>query len=150
MSWTEQDLANHLAKQNRQQPEQEGAAMDSMRVKSPAALFNEQKQEKMNKTEARFAAHRLDPMLYAKEIIKWEFEPMNFRVVHGEKKNRFYKPDFGVWYLDGSIVMIEIKAYEMHRDTVTKLMAIQERYGTPCFRFELWQWKGGTWTQIVI
>jgi hypothetical protein len=145
--FTEEWFAAYKARRAQQQPEQEGTVMDSMRVKS---VPKRTPGERMNKTEARFMAYRLEPMKHAGEIIKYEFEPMNFRVVHGENKNRFYKPDFGLWYPDGSITMIEIKAYKMHRDTVTKLMGIKERYGTPYFQFELWQWKDGTWTQILI
>ncbi len=110
---------------------------------SAGISINKQPEDRMNKTEARFAEMILEPLRLAGQIKKWEFEPFNFRVAEG----RFYKPDFGAWHFDGTITVIEIKAYELHRDTVTKLKVIQERYGTPHFRFKLFQWTGGEWVQ---
>ena len=105
--------------------------------------MEKQPEDRMNKTEAKFAEMILEPLRLAGQIKKWEFEPFNFRVA----PDRFYKPDFAAWHFDGTITVIEIKAYELHRDTITKLKVIQERYGTPHFRFKLFQWTGGEWIQ---
>lgn len=54
------------------------------------------------------------------QILRWEYEPCEFEFVSIKRGNRFYKPDFRITNLDGSIEYHEIKGF-MDATSATKL-----------------------------
>jgi hypothetical protein len=98
---------------------------------------------RMNKTEARYAAH-LQAQCEAQEIGAWWYEPISWRVA----ESSHYKPDFLVQYGDGSLEVHECKATRGREWASTpeawlKLKVVAEQM--PWRVCVVWQTKDGVW-----
>ena len=143
MAWTEEQYRAHQAKVHKKEDYQKTIA-DAAHFMPPAPTPPPKTpKDRMNGTERRYAEHVLEPMQHVGEIVRWEYEPFKFRAM----EDKFYKPDFAAWYPDGSITVIEVKAFNLHRSSLDRFQACREKYATLVFRFELWQWKGGQWIE---
>lgn len=69
--------------------------------------------------EANYARY-LNWLAERKQIKEWKFEPITFEFVKIKKGNRYYTPDFQVFYFDGSYEFHEVKGY-MDAQSKTKL-----------------------------
>ena len=94
--------------------------------------------EKMNKTEAAYAAH-LDALLAAGTILAWKYEGHKFKLAD----RTWYTPDFEVIRADGGIEMHEVKGFwEDDARVKIKVAASQYRW----YRFlAVKAAKGGRW-----
>lgn len=91
---------------------------------------------KMNKTEARYAAH-LELQKAAGEVLWWAFEPMNLRL----GTNCFYRVDFLVLKADGSLEAHEVKGYWTD-DALVKIRVAAEKFP---FAFIAVRWVNDQW-----
>jgi len=98
----------------------------------------------MNKTETKFS-HRLEALKRAGTIVDWRFEALKFRLADMTT----YTPDFLVISADGSITLIDTKAYwkkagkvGITEDANVKIKVVAEQY--PWFAFQTtWEQDGG-------
>ena len=95
MKWTEQDLADHLAKRK-----------PVSKPSNPAYALGRLKTGEMNKTEAAYARH-LELQKAAGEVLWWKFEGVKLRLAD----NTFYTCDFAVMPSDHILTMDEIKGW---------------------------------------
>jgi hypothetical protein len=109
MRWSEQNLADHLAKSGvpgrDRLPDVSAPPFHPPAVAGRYAL-GRLPRGTMNKTEAAYAAH-LELLKHAGEIVWWKFEPMKFRLADAT----FYTPDFSVLTKDGYLEMHECKGH---------------------------------------
>ena len=99
----------------------------------------------MNKTETKFS-HRLEALKRAGTIADWRFEALKFRLADMTT----YTPDFLVIGIDGSITLIDTKAYwkkagkvGITEDANVKIKVVAEQY--PWFAFQTTWEQGGDW-----
>lgn len=99
----------------------------------------------MNKTETKFS-HRLEAMKRAGDIVDWRFEALKFRLADMTT----YTPDFLVIGTDGSITLIDTKAYwrkagkvGITEDANVKVKVVADLY--PWFAFQTAWEQGGLW-----
>lgn len=99
----------------------------------------------MNKTETKFS-HRLEAMKRAGDIVDWRFEALKFRLADMTT----YTPDFLVIGTDGSITLIDTKAYwkkagkvDITEDANVKVKVVADLY--PWFAFQTAWEQGGLW-----
>ncbi len=98
----------------------------------------------MNKTEIKFS-HRLEALKRSGTIVEWRFEALKFRLADMTT----YTPDFLVIGTDGSITLIDTKAYwkkagkvGITEDANVKIKVVAEQY--PWFAFQTtWEQDGG-------
>ena len=76
--------------------------------------------------EANYARY-LNMLIKQKVIIKWEYEPDEFEFVKIKRGNRYYKPDFKVFYSDGSYEYHEVKGY-YDKTSLTKLKRFRKYF----------------------
>jgi hypothetical protein len=76
--------------------------------------------------EANYARY-LNMLINQNIIIKWEYEPDEFEFVKIKRGNRYYKPDFKVFYYDGSFEYHEVKGY-YDRTSLTKLKRFRKYF----------------------
>lgn len=93
--------------------------------------------ERMNKLEAKYAAH-LESLRRIGKIIFWRFETIKFRLAD----RTWYNPDFYVMRPDGSLEIHETKGY-WEDDARVKIKAVAEQF--PELAFLAVQWKDGDW-----
>ncbi len=67
-------------------------------------------------------------------ILRWEYEPDEFEFPVKRGPGKFYKPDFKIWYPDGTFLYWEVKGY-MDQASATKLKRMRKHY--PQYRVEL-------------
>jgi hypothetical protein len=146
MRWTEEQLANHLARH--------GVPSNATHVdtsKPPFALppdkpgsgrlaLGRLKVGEMNKTEARYDSHLWD-MRRAGDVIWHKFEAFKLRLAD----NTFYSPDFAVMLADCTFEMHEVKGF-WEDDARVKIKVAASMYP---FRFKAFkpvaQKNGGGW-----
>ena len=105
--------------------------------------FHTHKREGMNKTEARFAV-MLNQLKHSGEIVEWKYADVQFQL--GEFRC-WYRPDFRVIEIDGTITFIETKGGYIWDDSKVKFKAAARQY--PEFNWAMYQEKKGKWsTQI--
>lgn len=99
----------------------------------------------MNKTETKFSL-RLEALKRAGHITEWRFEALKFRLADMTT----YTPDFLVIGIDGSITLIDTKAYwkkagkvGITEDANVKVKVVAEQY--PWFVFQTTWEQGGGW-----
>lgn len=85
---------------------------------------------RMNQTEARYFADRLDPAFLSSEYLRVEFERVTLLLAPDTR----YTPDFFVLRRDGGIEFHEVKAF-MEDDAWVKLKVAAEQW--PMFTFVL-------------
>jgi hypothetical protein len=146
MRWTEEQLADHLAKSglaSRSPP----VRVDNPPFKPPANpasrfALGRLKTGEMNKTEAAYAAHLAD-LQHAGEILWFKFEGVKVRLAD----NTFYTPDFGVLHASGVFELHEVKGFLME-DANVKIKVAASMYP---FRFVMVRARakklGGGWTR---
>jgi hypothetical protein len=76
--------------------------------------------------EANYARY-LNMLINQNIIIKWEYEPDEFEFVKIKRGNRYYKPDFKVFYSDGSYEYHEVKGY-YDKTSLTKLKRFRKYF----------------------
>src|SRR5258705_9214761 len=110
MRWTEQELADYLAKTgvpgaaNRADVSDRPFAAPS--AKQALQALGRLPTGTMNKTERSYAG-RLDQLKYAGKILWYGFEAIKLRLAD----NTFYTPDFAVMAADGVIELHEVKGF---------------------------------------
>lgn len=77
----------------------------------------------MNKTEQAYAAY-LEQQRMLRIVYGWAYEPVKFKLAN----RTFYTPDFGVWYQDGKVEMIEIKGPVLRDDAAVKFKVARAMY----------------------
>jgi hypothetical protein len=99
----------------------------------------------MNKTETKFSRH-LEAMKRGGEIADWRFEPLKFRLADMTT----YTPDFLVIGIDGSIALVDTKAYwkkagkvGVTEDANVKIKVVADQY--PWFTFQIAWEQDGIW-----
>lgn len=105
MNWTEQQLADHLARRG-VQGLRSAADVSDPPFNAPAIAQRKTPVRQMNKTEAAYASH-LEGLKRAGGVLWYRFEPMRLRLANGA----WYKPDFGVKLSDGSFEFHETKGF---------------------------------------
>lgn len=81
----------------------------------------------MNKTERRFEANVLKPLLWAGEIESYEYEAIKFR--YGPDWKATYTPDFIVTRKDGQIECVDVKGSAGWEEaTRNKIKACAEKF----------------------
>jgi len=80
-----------------------------------------QRQDGMNKTEARFASEVLTPLLHAGTITRWDYQPERLVLA----KNTQYTPDFRVLLANGIVRFYEVKGF-WEDDARVKLKLVAE------------------------
>ena len=127
-------------------PKQKEAKMDSLRNLSilPQAKGRRPQDrlvgydaDRMNKLEARYAAH-LEMQRRAGKVIFWRYESVKFRMAD----RTWYTPDFYIMRPDGSIEIHETKGF-WEDDARVKIKATAEQF--PEFWFVAVQWKKEQW-----
>ena len=98
--------------------------------------------DRMNKTEARYAAE-LEYMEQAGEIVAWRFEPINFRLA----KKTFYRPDFMVVRQHVPLEFVEIKGGFVRDDAAVKYKLARELF--PWFEWKCLQKTKEGWRAIL-
>lgn len=97
----------------------------------------------MNKTEAAYALI-LEARKRAGDIHRYGREMITLRWEDGMT----YSADFAVWEsIDSRLLLIETKGAFIEGDALVKFRAARAHW--PEFRFEMWQLKKGTWTQLL-
>lgn len=96
----------------------------------------------MNRTEAAYALI-LEAEKQAGVIRRWEREGITLRWRDGMT----YTADFAVWSNDKRLAFIETKGAFLRDDALVKFRAARAHW--PEFAFEMWQLKGGAWTQLL-
>ncbi|MBN8831215.1 MAG: hypothetical protein J0G94_11505 [Sphingomonadales bacterium] len=98
----------------------------------------------MNKTEARYEAEVLAPLLQAKEILWYRFEGIKLRLAD----NTFLTVDFPMMRADGLLVMVDVKGAPgvITEDARVKMKVAADQYPF-AFRFAwpLPRKQGGGW-----
>ena len=78
----------------------------------------------MNKTESRYA-EVLQTRLLACEILAWHFEAVTFKLA----KDLRYTPDFGVFHVNGTYELIDVKGSgPIDAKSIVKIKAAAERF----------------------
>jgi hypothetical protein len=96
----------------------------------------------MNKTEARFAV-MLNQLKHSGEIVEWKYADVQFQL--GEFRC-WYRPDFRVIEIDGTITFIETKGGYIWDDSKVKFKAAARQY--PEFNWAMYQEKKGKWSTL--
>jgi len=96
---------------------------------------------RMNKTELKYANDVLNPYLWAKKILSWQFEGMGFRMAD----RTFYYPDFLVVFPD-RFEIHEVKGRPPTDDSLVKFKTCRELF--PWFVWRMKQLKKGEWVLI--
>ena len=109
----------------------------SARGRNPQDLLVGYDGERMNKLEAKYAAH-LEELRRAGGIVLWKFEAIKFRLAD----RTWYSPDFYIMRPDGCIEIHEAKGF-WEDDARVKIKATAEQF--PEFWFVAVQWKDGEW-----
>jgi hypothetical protein len=110
MRWSEQQLADHLAKTGTAAPpppvdtSNPPFAVPDAKVRMQA--LGRLKVGEMNKTEAAYFTH-LGALLHAGEILWFKFEGVKLRLAD----NTFYTCDFAVLAADSALEMHEVKGF---------------------------------------
>jgi hypothetical protein len=142
MNWSEQQLADHLAKTGvagRDRLPDVGAPPFQPPAVAGRDALGRLPRGTMNKTEAAYAAH-LELLKHAGEIVWWKFEPMKFRLADAT----FFTPDFVVLMNDGFLDVKEVKGF-MEDDANVKIKVAASLYP---FRFYVVRKKqGGGWSE---
>ena len=78
---------------------------------------------------ARYLNYMIKHQIPTKDsiIIRWEYEPDEFEFVKIKRGNRYYKPDFKVFYSDGSYEYHEVKGY-YDKTSLTKLKRFRKYF----------------------
>lgn len=76
--------------------------------------------------EANYARY-LNLLIKQGYILRWEYEPDEFEFVKIKRGNRYYKPDFKVFYSDGSYEYHEVKGY-YDKTSLTKLKRFRKYF----------------------
>ena len=76
--------------------------------------------------EANYARY-LNLLIKHGNIAKWEYEPDEYEFVKIKRGNRYYKPDFKVFYNDGTFEYHEVKGY-YDRQSLTKLKRFRKYF----------------------
>jgi hypothetical protein len=134
--WTEQQLADHLARRGVKGSRAVVDVSDPP-FKLPASAQGKPPVRGMNKTEAAYAEH-LQALYVAGRVLWWRFEPIRLRLANGA----YYKPDFGVKLLDGSFELHETKGHWREAARV-RIKVAAELF--PMFRFIAVTRDGGNW-----
>lgn len=100
MNWTSADI--EALKGRKPQAAKPAPSTPLQRMQALGRLPN----QGMNKTETAYAQH-LERRKQAGEVLWFEFEPMNLRLA----EKCFYRVDFMVLLLDGSLEAHEVKGY---------------------------------------
>lgn len=87
-----------------------------------------------SKLEERYAAY-LELRVHAKEILGYAYEPLRLRLADGT----YYKPDFLVWFPDGTIAIHEVKGFWREAAKV-RFRVAKDRH--PWFTFVVVERKG--------
>lgn len=95
----------------------------------------------MNRTEAAYSLI-LEAKKRAFEVDRWEREGITLRWPDGMT----YTADFVIWGPPG-ITLLEAKGPWIEQDALVKFRAARAHW--PEFAFEMWQLKGGAWTQLL-
>ena len=107
-------------------------------VAALTAESSNQKQRKMNKTEARYE-QLLEGRRLAGELRRYDYEALTLRLAHDCR----YTPDFFVIAADGRIELHEVKGAHIWEDSKIKIKVAAAQF--PCFRFYLAKWEHGEW-----
>lgn len=94
LRWSEQELADHMAKK--------GTVIPLTNPKPNSRGGH--KPGKMNKSETAFAGH-LDIRKLGGEVVDWKFESIKLKLAD----NTYFIPDFNVEMANGDLVMCEVK-----------------------------------------
>lgn len=103
--WTEQQLADHLARRG-VQGSRSAADVSDPPFTAPAVAQRKPPVRKMNKLESSYSAH-LQALQATGEVLWYRFEPMRLRLANGA----WFKPDFAVKLRDGSLEFHETKGH---------------------------------------
>ena len=76
--------------------------------------------------EANYARY-LNLLIKQGCILRWEYEPDEFEFIKIKRGNRYYKPDFKVFYSDGSYEYHEVKGY-YDKTSLTKLKRFRKYF----------------------
>jgi hypothetical protein len=96
----------------------------------------------MNKTERAFL-DILEARRRKGDFQTVDREALKFKI--GERC--YFSPDFIAVAMDGTVTAFEVKGgFIVDEGGIIKFKAAREKY--PWCRFELWQFKSGTWSQI--
>lgn len=96
-------------------------------------------EDRMNKTEARFARY-LDALVAEGRYVDYWFEHLKLRV--GVERD-WYTVDFIARRPDGLLDAFEVKGGHIHEDSVEKFKAAALLYGF--MRWRMMQWEDGAW-----
>lgn len=99
------------------------------RLEKPRAPKGTRPEDRMNKTEARYA-HVLDSYVSSGSLEGYRFEHMKLRV--GVERD-WYTPDFMAWTPGGYIRVIEVKGPHVREDALEKFKAAAMIY-------PMWEW----------
>lgn len=142
MGTSKDDLATLLANVGSTRTENAGNEKQPV-VRARANIAG--RPSKLNKTETKFS-HRLEAMKRAGDIVDWRFEALKFRLADMTT----YTPDFLVIGTDGSITLIDTKAYwkkagkvGITEDANVKVKVVADLY--PWFAFQTAWEQGGLW-----
>ena len=91
----------------------------------------------MKKTEAQYVTQVLAPMLAAREIVSWKFEPLKLKLA----PKTFYTPDFLVVHAD-RFALHEVKGH-WEDDARVKIKCAAQAY--PWFEFVAVKRERGGW-----
>jgi hypothetical protein len=107
----------------------------------------EPKERKINKTEQKYGSH-LEVQKKAGQIHDYKFEALKFRLAD----ECTYTPDFMVILKDGSVKMIDVKAFwkkankpGITEDSLVKMKVVGEQF--PMFSFFATWEKDGVWEE---
>jgi len=96
-----------------------------------------------NKTEQRYEDEKLNPLLFTKKIIAYQFEMIKFRLAW----KTFYTPDYIVITQQGRMEAHEIKGGRIEDDAIVKFKVAASMF--PYIVWKLWQYKQGEWILLL-
>jgi len=109
---------------------------------TPSAPLRSAGASRMSKTEARYLAEIITPLVRSCLGTFLGYEPITLRMANGHR----YTPDFGVHSADGVTTLIEVKGgYRLGSYQRARLAFDQARVEFPCFRFVWAEWTKDGW-----
>ena len=112
----------------------------------PAATAEPKRQGKLrgvpNKTELRFLADVLEPMVARGELVRVEYESITFHVHQVAK----YTPDWIGWLPGERIRCFEVKGPHIREQDKVRWKA--HSAARPWIWWQMWQWKDSRWKAL--